>query len=304
MKKLLLLATAVCIVVLANFSTVSSSVMPHCMNWNVLVVYDEEMVATANSFPGFYFFSADRPLSVKDYVRTQLERAAYRFENEFGIQYYAVDYVQWESNDSLKRTEELLYDAIEKVGFSPGMWIGGNIVHGLIVWTNQKTEDNYGGGALPNERAVIINYQQTWADDNVLQHELSHLHGAALDDHSTNIKCVMAHYRIHVDFYWEPLEPIGQGYVLLYLGMYDTIPGGYIRNEWCDECKRTIETHSNFWQYNYFIGDEGLLEGLPPPNYWRILIIVALVVAGVLGVWVVLRIVKHVRKKKANAKGQ
>lgn len=235
---------------------------PACGNWNVLMAYDEEMAEHSFSFyapfPGGTF-----PVEPKKYMEFQFWRGTYKFAEEFDIHFHIVKWVQFESNDSLTTTDEVYLDAVRKLNWQPNSLGRVHLDNGkdatvLMVWSEQPAADFYdvwgfphaycGSAFVENDvRGVIIHPYDIWADDNVVQHELSHLFGCAKDDHRIEKDCVMGYYKDPApSLYWENLYPIFDQDQLISLATYGSIREGFLTKEWCDECRAFIET-KQFW---------------------------------------------------------
>jgi hypothetical protein len=198
---------------------------------NVLVAGDEEFLA------GNY----DTPFGVLgafDYARFQIQRASRWLTETFSIGLCVSGFVEWDSDDTLKGTvskeEKLLLEVINETGFdsvSPLTTI-------LVAWSTQLTI--YAGLAYFDGRACIVAPQVYWADDNLVQHEISHLFGAedgTYEDY-TSLKsdcyvrtCVMSYRGVYVDTVTED----GKVYNVQW-----EIPESLLTNIWCKYSQKEI----------------------------------------------------------------
>jgi len=231
--------------------------VPKCVNAeeitsvNVFQVYDEEMQSGSFSvlacFPG-----GDIPVSMSKYLECQWKRVNHRF-SKLGINFTVVRMLKWVSNDTYETNNELLDEAISAVNFESGMIVAyindgnGHLTpiraDVLVAWTGQKTpDDNKIGLCYPDLKACILESDDFVIDDNLLQHELSHIFGAP--DHENDVDCVMCQTKNFVNIlYAEDLTPIYDDQLLPqvnYVWLCGWIPKGYLENGWCEDCKNCI----------------------------------------------------------------
>jgi hypothetical protein len=91
----------------------------------------------------------------------------------FDIDLCILSISEWQSDNSIYG-DSLLSDAIAKTGFKSGETIiNGQVIDVLIAFTGQYL--GCAGGAWVSKRAIIMQYNAYWADDNILRHEVSHL---------------------------------------------------------------------------------------------------------------------------------
>jgi len=178
-------------ILLALFICVSLFAFPvKASYWavNVLVAYDEEWASTAQWFYGY---------SAQYFADMIFDEVAYRFDSQFGIWLDPKFYISWGSNDNPAIGDDMLWEAVNEIGFHTGMTFAGSTIHMLVVFTGQDALYMYGcAGTDPNYDtygAVLVEHFYTYAKgqhtDNILQHELSHLYNAS--DHYNLEDCVM-----------------------------------------------------------------------------------------------------------------
>jgi len=118
-----------------------------------------------------------------------------------------------------------------------------NYVDAIIGITAQTTSDGAAGktagpGYLDQGRTfTLLKWQVYWADDNLVQHEVSHLFYA--DDHYHEPCCVMATH-VHAQYwiYEDGLWLIGANIVCAYTAY-----------SWDNDCFTVIEQHKSKYQY-------------------------------------------------------
>lgn len=201
------------------------------------------------------------PLDWKRWTTLQIERGDEALVAHFGIDLRILGFIEWDSDDSLTTMTKLWYDLRSKTSQYLGQVYSGkywrNYVDAIIGITAQATPE--AGVAELGGCIAVVRWQVYWADDNVVQHEISHFFHA--DDHhvSHHTVCCAMEYDTHYHYYiWED----GLWIVL------DNIPCAYTAYSWCDEppinsyprrCLSLINQHKS-----KFKGDIPILLG------WRI----------------------------------
>lgn len=205
-------------------------------------------------------------LTWDEYAAKQLERG-----DEFLVEYFGIDirilgFENWDSDDSLNSMEDLWYELESETSQYlnqryVGEWWTDN-VDAIVGITSQV--DPQPAGLAPNPSQLddgriftLLNWQVHWADDNLVQHEFSHLYYAP--DHYSDC-CAMAyheHFRLWIveDSIW---------WVCNYVDC------GYLTYHWCGSCYTLIQSNADIYVgggcpilsvYNgtgYF--EEGLLD--------------------------------------------
>jgi hypothetical protein len=190
---------------------------------NLMVAYDEEWISTAWSVYGY---------SAQTLAAIVVEEAFWYFEESFAITYRIVAWRSWDSDDSLTDPFARLDEAVLETGFVSGMYVNYYHVHVLVAFTDQDMPSAY-GIRDSTRKAVLV--EETYVDgvgqatDNVLQHELSHLYGAAptQDKHHFEpyLMCVMNMYGYYIGFPYSYCE------VFL------------VTNNWCEDCVEIINSN-------------------------------------------------------------
>ena len=184
------------------------------------------------------------------YACFQLERGDEALISTFGIDIRVIGYLNWDSDDTLITMYDLWYE-LERDTQSylreryDGQYLS-NYVDCIIGITSQATTDGT-AGLSPGDQLVdegrmfiLLRWQSYWADDNLVQHEVSHIHYA--DDHDPTC-CVMAththpQYAIYEDGYmWVVLSDI--------FCVYTTY-------SWCNsfDCFDLLNTYRGMYQWN------------------------------------------------------
>jgi len=165
------------------------------------------------------------------YAQLEVERVKSRLEYQYGITIEIVDIVGWNSDNS-KSGSSLFYEAVEETGFYSGMVRNGFEIDALIAFTGQYL--GYGGLCWIEKSALIVQYQGYWCDDNVLQHEVSHLFYADDGVQGTScyiLQCVMSYHTVAVETVEEDEETYN---------VYAEVPEGYLANTWCADHYKNI----------------------------------------------------------------
>jgi len=185
----------------------------------VLIAGDEEERETWRSLP-IEFYPVQ---SWIDWAKLQIERGDEALVANFGIDIRILGFISWESNDSLTLMYYLWYDLEQKTSTYLGKkYIGPwwtNKVDAIIGITAQNTPDDIPpiAGLTPpisyldaGRIFILLKWQAYWMDDNLVQHEVSHLFH--LDDHYESC-CAMAfhkHYQTAIleDAVWVVLNHV------------------------------------------------------------------------------------------------
>lgn len=266
-----------------------------CRNWDVLVYVDDEMLESQFIMYKPYIIGGFDLVSAKIYAGLQVLRGSWQYNVQFGYTYRVVDVLEWESSDHLNTARDVLFELVQKKWMSSlpnkkykeGECYDGNTYDKrqilIIGFTKQALIDKTAGicwicdewGITVN--AILISYTTTWIDDNVIMHELGHLHG--LVDHPENDgcqSCVMEYaFAPFIMWYNEPLQPLYDSHVLLDISFWSgCIRGGFIHYTFCGSCKNKVKCRSN--PSNYFDntqgeilkwdGNEGISEEMPKPG--------------------------------------
>jgi len=223
---------------------------------NILLAFDEEYLA-------YYYYTPNNGiLNGVLYAELQLKRASYWFEKVFDVGLVVVGITTWHC-DSPPSAVQRLSEARKEIGYYRGMtWRGQDgvyhIVEALVVYTTELDTTPWGGfiaGWAENETSSFIlrpvNY---WSDDNIPEHEMSHLMNAEDGWESVHYwcyqsKCIMS-MKLKTITTWEEDGVIWE--------VNNKVPHAGLYNEWCEDwCYPTI----NIWKWRYF-GNE---SPLPPP---------------------------------------
>ena len=227
----------------------------------------------------------DCRLDWKGWATLQIERGDEALVANYGIDIRILGFIEWDSDDSKTTMEGLWYDLESKTSqylrqvYSGNGWR--NYVDAIIGISAQATPDepNIPGKApgpayLDQGRIfLLLKWQVYWMDDNIVQHEVSHLFYA--DDHRVRNHtiygecCVMERDTHSIYFIWE------DGL----WGVFNDIPCAYITYSWCNQspndyypfqCFSFIDQHKSKYQ-----GDLPILldwwdvyETRPMTRYW------------------------------------
>ena len=189
------------------------------------------------------------PLSWEAWAKLQLERGDEALVANFGIDIRILGFLEWDSNDSLDSMydlwDELEVDTEQYLGqWYDGEWWG-NYVDAIIGITAQSTpaDDPPPAGLAPRPSFldqgrifVLLKWQVYWMDDNLVQHEVSHLYYAP--DHPELQPpapcCAMAYHPHYQYWIWED----GLWWV------FDNVACAFTAYSWCTNCHQTIQQKS------------------------------------------------------------
>lgn len=206
----------------------------------VLVFADEEERQITREAPQGSAFTWD------EWITMQLERGDESLAANFGIDIRILDRRTWDSNDSLTTTEDLWRELEEDTQHYFGWYDGlywSNYVDVIIGITAQTTTDNTAGLASPRYAMdqgrifIILKWQVYWADDNLVQHEISHLF---YPDDRENPCGIMASHHVHFQtFIWEDKL----------WAVFNDIQCAYTSYSWSTIPSNLIETYRDLYAY-------------------------------------------------------
>jgi hypothetical protein len=161
---------------------------------HVAIAMDEEYLATWGFMPGLV------------YAIGTMERADEALAYHYGIDLRYIAVFSWDSDDSLTRMGDLFGEAQRELTYVFGL-LSENGQHAEIILalTEQECPDDYPYvvygiapyfAVLGFSAVTLCNPSAYWVDDNVVQHEVSHLL-CNLDDHpdEQDTQCCMAYYK-------------------------------------------------------------------------------------------------------------
>ena len=181
------------------------------------------------------------PYSWVFWAKMQLERGDDSLVANFGIDIRILGFEEWDSDDSLDNMYDLWDELEEDTEQYLGQWYNGewwsNYVDAIIGITSQV--DPYPvAGLSPGPELLdqgriftLLNWWVYWADDNLVQHEVSHLHYAP-DHHATC--CVMASHTHFQTWIWEGLL----------WWVFNDVHCLYTAYSWCTNCHQVIQQNS------------------------------------------------------------
>ena len=194
---------------------------------NVLVAGDEEMTATKWNYFGQW-------VHWQTYTKRQIKRASSHFYEHFKIQLSPEKFTTWDSDDSCGGVcPATLEEVRTELGFYSGMIWQGVIIDILIAWTNQYSPLWAGMADLDNS-AIIMQPQEDWIDDNLAQHEFTHLYDIPKNHFDFEHICVMNQEILFLIYTIEEDQ-------IIYINDWTVIVYG--TNDWCEECEQTIRNN-------------------------------------------------------------
>jgi hypothetical protein len=184
-----------------------------------------------------------------EWARKQLERGDESLVANFGIDIRILGFLEWDSDDGVTSMYDLWKELEADTQQYLRQWYDGewwsNNVDAIIGITAQATPGDPKpiAGLAPNATLldqgrifVLLKWQVYWMDDNLVQHEVSHLYYAP--DHPGPQPpapcCAMAYHTHYQTWIWED----GLWWV------FNDIPCAYTTYSWCTTCNQTIQQNS------------------------------------------------------------
>jgi hypothetical protein len=126
------------------------------------------------------------------------------------------------------------------------MLFNGAVVHALVVVTGQMNNGSLAGVANADRAAILIQPQYWWADDNLIQHEISHLYGApdhqSESDDGYDADCIMSYQEVDVGSHYD------NGYNVIINGQVLKL---YVTHNYHAACYTTI--FDNRYKYGVWV---------------------------------------------------
>lgn len=188
---------------------------------NILIVYDEEIDGSSYSWFG-------KNIDGKTYIEHQTKRALYRFPSDW-FRFRIGGFVLWDSDDSAT-LHDAIFEVESEIGWNKGMFYNAKWMSLLIAWTGQDN-DALSGCAHLGHCSCLNKIQADWVDDNVCQHEVTHLFG--IDNHCDDDGCVMSEKSVFYGWTDESLKPIEDRTVTIQIWNWQSV--GLVIPEWCFE---------------------------------------------------------------------
>jgi len=225
----------------------------------VLVFGDEEERPVVRSDAVGNWFTWD------NWAKWQIERGDEALISNFGIDIRILGFLEWDSDDS----KNSMYDRWDELEADTRgylrQWYDGewwdNYVDAIIGITAQSTIENIAGLSPHPEYVdqgkicILLKWQSYWADDNLVQHEVSHLYYAP-DQPGPQPPAPCCAMSYHTHFWWYILED-GIWWVLM------DVSCSFTSYSWCTTCVQTIQQNSG----NYAV--EGLSFSLREHGVYR-----------------------------------
>jgi len=162
-----------------------------------------------------------------------IERADNEIYKNYGIDFKIVGFTMWNSDNSLMFDEDRLEELAEELNWQPS--IRGNII--LVGFTAQEMYYNgvstYGiafNVSRDDRKVMLMQTKLYWADDNIFQHEISHLLGVNNDD-CVAVDCVMSSLPVELKFWTE------DSWIF---AVFDTVDYSYISHHYCPHCEAIV----------------------------------------------------------------
>lgn len=179
----------------------------HDRHYDCGVCHEEEINVTEGGFPLCVLVFGDEEVredsNWKNYAPNQIERADETLVAEFGIDIRILGFQSWCSPDTITHSEDLWKHFNNTYGYYLGSTDYEHKIDCLIALTGNNM-DTYGLAPGPlnwgeQNMIVLIRWFSYWADDNIMQHEISHLFTAWDHEyqHIYDVCCVMADDHTH-----------------------------------------------------------------------------------------------------------
>jgi len=174
------------------------------------------------------------------WARLQLERGDEALVANFGIDIRILDFLEWDSADHLNTMYDLWYELEEDTEQYLRQWYSGqwwsNYVDAIIGITSQVDPNPAGLAPGPGfldqgRNFILLNWLVYWADDNLVQHEVSHLYYAP--DHLEHC-CPMASHTHYQTWIWEDII----------WWVFSDIHCSKTAYSWCTSCHQVIQQNS------------------------------------------------------------
>lgn len=215
-----------------------------------------EIVEEEGPYPIYVYLCIDEEESAKYpaesyavlYALKQIERGDEALVANYGIDIRVLDYCKWESSDYLSYMGHLWQELHNFYGGLLGTWVNGKWWNGrvdaIIGITGQRTSDYCAGVASRPEHIdvglsiVLLRWQAYWSDDNLVQHEISHLFYANDHGYDDPECCAMAYHMHYLRFIWEDGK-------LFWVDC--NVQCAYIRYFWCSRCINVMNIFSRLY---------------------------------------------------------
>jgi hypothetical protein len=225
----------------------------------VLVFGDEEERGTYRSFPGDSF-----PVrSWINWAKYQIERGDEQLVAKWDIDVRILGFEEWDSDDNIDTMAQRWHELESDTERCLNQWYDGeywsNYVDAIIGITAQDHWDEVAGltsGLLDKDQGrifILLDWQIYWADDNLAQHELSHLYYARDHVYPCCAMAYHAHYQYFIidDAIW---------------AVFHDIACAYTSYDWCSTCRSIISSYVDLydeWDYNLLLrhGDPAAPHG-------------------------------------------
>jgi hypothetical protein len=232
----------------------------------------------------------------REWATIQIERGDEALVANFGIDIRILGFEEWITDDNITRMYDstlpcLWNELIEDKGHYLNQWYEGehwsDYVDAIIGITYQPTPDYNPQGLstspylLDQRKAfVLLRWYLHWVDDNLVQHEISHLYYAPDHpaDQSTPCGVMANHYHYHTIIYEDR-----------YWHVWASMPCVATAYTWCDDCTETIQEHSGRYAskvltissfyggttnpspgvYEYSYGTQVKISAIRDNCYWR-----------------------------------
>ncbi len=169
-----------------------------------------------------------------DYAVRTVERADEAFIAHYYLDFRIRAVVTWHSDDSIEWFyDELYWDAFEKLSQYLGNYVNGYEIDVVIALTGQETWDSNIYGLAPSfaimgdNTLTLVRFAIYWADDNIVQHEMSHMYNTNDHPEEEDVFCVMAYCTDYIAFLIED----GKIY-----DMFCNIRRALRAYDWCKRC--------------------------------------------------------------------
>jgi len=185
--------------------------------------------------------------------RYWFEKADEALIAEFGLDLRILGFEAWESNNGLVTMEELWYNLEENTAPHLGQWYDGewwsnyaDVIFGITAQNTPGDPYPIRGLAPPPKYIdqgrifILLKWDSgwPWANDNLIQHEVSHLFYAPDHPKSYPDCCAMASHTHYQTFIWEDLH---------FWPVFSDVPCVLTSYIWCTTCHNLLSNYFNLY---------------------------------------------------------
>lgn len=193
----------------------------------IVAAADEEFTSIS------YWIFPDRLVNWKEAILNIVERADNYIHDRYSINFRVVSFITWNSSNLTNQDEILHHELADQTGWNPST--KGKTI--LLGFTGQEMADQegqlvFGISFNPNfnrTRVALIRSRAYWMDDQIVQHEISHLLGQT--DHCWRDNCAMS-TKTRLVYTWAD-----DGWIW---PVFDNVCWLFLTHSYCPECEQKV----------------------------------------------------------------